>query len=226
MLGDSLSYLRNSSDWIPTTLIGGILSVLSILILPAFVLQGYYVRVMRGAAKREDAASSFIDWGGLFVDGLKLFVVNVAYGIPLMVVWFAVLFVTGAGSSTPTPGAAPSSGVGIVTIVGLLLVLALAVFVAYFLPAAFANFAIEGSLGAAFDLSTIVSGATTGEYLKGWLLGLLVGVVGGLVGVLLSALVVGIFVLFYVQVVTYYLFGRGFAEGLGKKRRGIADSNF
>lgn len=226
MLGDALSYLKHSDDWIPTLLVGGVLSVLSVLVLPAFVLQGYLVRVLRGAAKGDRAAPSFTDWGSLFVDGLKLFVVNVAYGIPLLVVWFAVLFVTGGGSSTATPGAAPSRGAGAVTILGLLLVLALAVFVAYFLPAAFANFAIEGSLRAAFDLSTIVSGATTGTYFKGWLLAVLVGVVGGLVGGLLSAIVVGVFVLFYVQVATYYLFGRGFAEGLGNERRGVAESNF
>ncbi|WP_380681779.1 hypothetical protein [Salinigranum sp. GCM10025319] len=44
------------------------------------------------------------------------------------------------------------------------------------------------------------------------------GVVGGLVGSALSVIVVGLFVLFYVQVVSYYLFGLGFARGLSKKR--------
>jgi hypothetical protein len=49
-------------------------------------------------------------------------------------------------------------------------------------------------------------------------LALVVGIVGVLVGAALSAVVVGVFVLFYVQVVFYYLVGRGFAAGLAKKR--------
>lgn len=224
MLGDALSYLKHSDDWIPTLLIGGVLSVLSALVLPAFVLQGYLVRVLRGAAKGDRAAPSFTDWGGLAVDGIKLFLVDVAYSIPLLVVWFAVFFITDVSSAPGTP-AAPNGGPGVLTALGLLLFLLLAVVTGYFVPAAHANFAIEGSLGAAFDIPTIVSGATTGAYFKGWLLAVLVGVVGGLAGVFLSALVVGIFVLFYVQVTTNYLFGRGFAAGLGKKRRGVVESN-
>ncbi|MDS0299108.1 DUF4013 domain-containing protein [Halogeometricum sp. S1BR25-6] len=228
MLGDALSYLKNSDDWIPTLLIGGVLSALSVLILPAFVVQGYLVRVLRGAAKKDRAAPSFTDWGGLAVDGLKLFVVSVVYGLAAMVPIVAVLFaVFGISSVTtdPTTGA-PNAAVGILGLVATLFVLLFGVLVGYFAPAGYANFAVEDSLGAAFDVSTIVAAATTSEYLKGWLLAVVAGVVLGLVGAALSALVVGVFVLFYAQVVTYYLFGRGFAEGLSKKRRGVAESNF
>lgn len=226
MLGDALSYLKNSDDWIPTLVIGGVLSVLSALILPAFILQGYYVRVLRGAAKEERAAPSFTDWGGLTVDGIKLFLINIAYSIPLIVAWAAVLIPTSVSTSVTTPGAAPSGGPGLLGILGLLLALVLTVFVGYIVPAAYANFAIEDSLRAAFDLSTVVSGAATSEYFKGWILAIVAGVVLFLVGGALSVVVVGIFVLFYAQVVIHYLFGRGFAAGLGRKRRGVAESEF
>ncbi|ELZ34994.1 hypothetical protein C474_01497 [Halogeometricum pallidum JCM 14848] len=228
MLGDALSYLKNSDDWIPTLVIGGVLSVLSALILPAFILQGYYVRVLRGAAKEERAAPSFTDWGGLAVDGIKLFLINIVFAlvvlIPTLVVLFAVFGVSSV-TTDPTTGA-PNAAAGIVGLLATLLVVAFGLIVGYFAPAAYANFAIEDSLGAAFDLSTVLSGAATSEYFKGWLLAIVAGVVLGLVGAALSVVVVGIFVLFYAQVVTYYLFGRGFAAGLAKKRRDVAESNF
>jgi hypothetical protein len=227
MLGDALSYPRNSSDWIPTILIGGILSALSVLVLPIFVVQGYSVRVMRSAAKGEEAAPSFTDWGGLVVEGLKLFAVSIVYGLIVMIPTSVVLFATvGISSVVTDPTSPPNAALGIVGILLVLLVTLLSLLVAYFGPAGYANFAIEGSLGAAFDFSTIVSGATTGEYFKAWLLAIVVAIVLGTIGGLLSLVLVGIFVVFYVQVVTYYLFGRGFAEGLGKKRRGAVDSDY
>ncbi|SFG33667.1 Protein of unknown function [Halopelagius inordinatus] len=227
MLGDSLSYPLNSDDRIATILIGGLLSVLGVLVIPAFVIQGYLVRVLRGAAKGEPAAPSFTDWGDLIVDGIKLFVVNLAYGlliaIPMAVFSFALFVPVSVSSNGGSPQ--PSAAVGIVAVVGGLLLLVFALLVAYVLPAAMTNFAVEDSLGAAFDFSTIWSGATTSEYFVGWVLAIVVGVVGGLVGSALSVVLVGIFVLFYVQVVSYYLFGRGFTEGLSEKRRAAAETN-
>lgn len=230
MLGDALSYPLNSDDRIATILVGGVLSALGFLVVPAFIVQGYLVRVLRDAAKGETAAPSFTDWGSLIVDGVKLFVVNLVYSLVVVVPTLAVLalFVPTSVRTDPggVPAQPPDAGFGLVALVGVLVVLLFGLLVAYFLPAAMANFAVEDSLGAAFDLSTIWTAATTGEYFVGWVLALVVGVVGGLVGAALSTIVVGIFVLFYVQVVTYYLWGRGFSKGLAKKRRAVAETNF
>jgi hypothetical protein len=230
MLSDALSFPRRSDDWLPTLLIGGILTFLGPLVLPALVVQGYLVRVLGRAAADERTPPSFTDWGRLLVDGLKLLVVNLVYGVvvflPLAVVFAALVVIVPTGPSVAEPGmgpgmAPPSGGTatGLVVFLALLLVALLAVLVVgYVLPAALANFAIEGRLGAAFHLRTILRGAFTREYAVAWLLALLVGVVGGLVGSALTAVVVGIFVLFYVQVSFYYLIGRGFASGLARKQ--------
>lgn len=228
MLSDALSYPANSDDRIATILIGGILSVLGILVIPAFIIQGYMVRVLRGAIEGDDAAPSFTDWGTLIVDGIKLFVVNVVYGLVIAIPLLVLTFVLGLGSAAvggPNAGAGPGLFVGAAFLVGSLIVLLVALVVGYFVPAAMANFAVEDSLGAAFDVSTVWAAATTREYFVSWLAALVVGVVGGLIGSALSVVVVGVFVLFYVQVVTYYLFGRGFVKGLAKKRRGVVGPN-
>ena len=227
MLSDALSFPRGGDDWLSTLLVGGILTVLSFLILPGFVLQGYLVRVLGHAARGERTPPSFTQWGSLLVDGLKVFVVNLVYGLVVLIPFALLLgglFIAVPGEPVPVaPGATPSppsgGAGGLVVLVVLVAVVAVAgLLLAYLLPAALANFAIEGNLGAAFALRTIASGAFTGDYAVAWLLALVVGIVGGLVGSALSAVVVGFFVLFYVQVVLYYLVGRGFAAGLSKKR--------
>ncbi|RYJ14139.1 DUF4013 domain-containing protein [Halogeometricum borinquense] len=227
MLGDALSYPRNSSDWIPTILIGGVLSLLFVLIIPIFIIQGYMVRVLRGAAKGETAAPSFTNWGELIVDGLKLVIINFVYSLIVLIPTAILLTVVGVGASAvSSPGADPSAAFGVVGSSALLVVWLFSIVVSYFIPAAQANFAIEGSLGAAFDISTIVSGAMTSEYFVAWVLVLVVGTILSFIGGLLSIVIVGFFILFYTQVVTYYLFGRGFAEGLGKKRRDVAEPDY
>lgn len=227
MLSDALSFPRRGDDWLPTLLVGGVLTLLGVLILPAIIVQGYLVRVLAAAANNERTPPSFTEWGRLFVDGLKLLVVNIVYGLLVIVPLVAVLVPVAVVSptspvpvepgTTPTPPT-PGSGTALVLLAGLLVVLLAALVLSYVLPAALAHFAMEGQLRAAFDIPTILSGALTTEYAVAWLLALVVGLVGGLVGSVLSAVVVGVFVLFYVQVSFYYLLGRGFARGLSKKQ--------
>ena len=227
MLSDALWFLKRSDDWFATTIIGGVLSLLSVLILPGIILQGYFVRAMQAAANGEPAAPSFTDWGGLFVDGLKLFVVTFVWALVAIVPAILLSIIVGIGTFTvseaATGSAAASSagglGLGIASLVLGLLVFVLGLLAAYLGPAAGANFAIEGDLGAGFDVRTIVSGALTGEYAVAWLIALVVAVVLGSIGGVLSPIVVGFFVLFYVQVMTYYLWARGFADATGKGRQ-------
>lgn len=212
MLREAISFPRSGDDWLPTILIGGILSILSPLILPGLVIQGYLVRVLRESGREERALPSFTEWGTLLVDGVKLIVINFVYSI-LIFIPYGVFVTSIIGMGAVAGGDVPST-LSTVALVSLLVLVLVSLLVAYVVPAAMANFALEDSLGAAFHLSTIRRGAFTREYAVGWLLAILVGVVGGLVGLALSLLVVGIFVLFYVQVAMWFLLGRGYARGL------------
>ncbi|PSQ04340.1 hypothetical protein BRC97_11530 [Halobacteriales archaeon QS_6_71_20] len=215
MLEDALRYPVNGDDRVATLVIGGLLLVFSFLILPAFVLQGYLLRVLRSAVAGEPSAPSFTDWGELLVDGLKLLVVTLVYGIAIAVPFAVGMLVAGAGSL-----AGSDAGVAAFGLVGLLVLLAAtaaAVVVAYVLPAAVTNLALEGSIGAAFDLDAIRDAAFSPKYLVGVLLGVVLGGVVNTVASPLVFLLVGIPLLFYGQVVTYYCFGRGFAEATGTR---------
>jgi hypothetical protein len=217
MLGDALGFPRSSDDWIQTVLIGGALVLFGFFVVPGIIVQGYTVRVLERAGRPDAVAPSFTEWGDLFVDGLKAFAINLIYSIPLIVLYVALLFVV-AGAGSVDPGSGAGAGLGVVSLGLGLAFLAVGLAVAFVVPAATANFAREDSFGAAFDLGTIRRGALSGSYVKAWLLALVVGVVLGTLFSFLAVLLVGIPLLFYLQVVLYYLFGRGFAEGLDAGR--------
>ena len=226
MLREALVFPRSDDDWLETVLIGGVLSLLGVLLVPAIFVNGYLLRVMGAAVRVEENAPRFEDWGDLFVDGLLVWVVELVYvGLPTVFLVFVVgsfTLVTSVSSSAgagPTPWTTAGAGlvvaVVLLAVVGILLLLA-----AFLLPAALANFARTGDVGAAFHLRTVAGAAFTGEYVIAVLLAIGVSVVLGLVGSVLSVMVVGFFVLFYLQVVVYHLFGQGFAAGLGVEADG------
>lgn len=208
MFGDAISYPRTNDDWLPTVAIGGLLSILQFLIVPIIVAQGYYVRVLRGVARGETVAPSFTDWGDLFVDGLKLLVVGIGYGL-LITIPVLLLTAIAGGGATAVGGEVGGAFALLVSLV----VFAYSLVVSYVIPAALANFAVEDSIAAAFDFETLRAVVTTGEYVRGIVFGLLVAIVGGLVGSILTVVLIGFFVLFYVQIAVYYCFARGYAEG-------------
>lgn len=218
MLADAFDFVRDSDDWVPTTLIGGILSVLGILILPGLIVQGYLIRVLRDAASGESEAPSFTRWGELLVDGLKAVLISLAYSLVVVVpaVLFSVVIGVGAGFGGDTGGVRLFTGLASVLL--FVLLFALSLLLAYVLPAAMANFAVEGRLGAAFDFGTIRRAIFTGDYAIAWLVAVIVNVAGGVVGGALSILLVGIFVLFLAQVLAFYIWGRGFAQALNSDR--------
>jgi len=69
MLEDGLSYPIRG-DWIGRIIIiGGVLGFLSVLLLPAFVIVGYLVRVLEQTIDGEDVPPEFDDWGDLLMKG-------------------------------------------------------------------------------------------------------------------------------------------------------------
>lgn len=193
MIGDAISYPTERDDWLKTILIGGVLSLISFFIIPAFIIAGYQVRVLRYAATDEQAPPTFGDWGDLIVDGLKLFLIVIAY----IFIIEAVLFI----------GLMMESVVGtVIALVALLLLLV----ATYLLPVALTNFALTGSIGDAFDISTITDAGFTSEYFIALVLAVVVGFVFNIVASFAMILLfAGVFVMFYAIIVVCYLIGQG-----------------
>ena len=183
-------------------------------------MNGYLLRVTRAAVASEPTAPEFDEWADLFVDGILVWVIELVYvGIPtflLLLVIVPFFVVTSAGVSSGISGSAMAVGGLVGGLVFLVVILAL-VIAGYLLPGALANFARTGEFTAAFDLRTVARGAFTGDYLVAILLVIVVSIVLGFVGAMLSVILVGVFVLFYLQVVVFHLIGTGFAQGLGQR---------
>ena len=173
----------------------------------------------------------------LFADGAKGLVVAGVY----LAVPFALLGV-GAASVLGLTGVVGGSVATGLTAGGAVLTLALG----YLAPAAIANTAYTGRVGAGFAFGTITSTVTEGEYARKWGAAVLVAVFGGVLGgilaylvnlvlspilgpllvvrpvgeflALLLALVPGALATFYVAVMVFDLWGQGATPALNPAR--------
>lgn len=216
MLEDGLSYPLNGDSALGRIVVGGLLGFGSFLVIPAFLLMGYLVWVLDGAARGEEEPPAFDNWGDMLVDGLKATVVTLVYGIVPFAFVFLSIFVMAGGSA-----AGSDAAVGVLGGIGVLgmLVSVLAMFVLYYLiPAALTNMAIEDSFGAAFDFGTIKQAVFSVDYLVAWLIPFLLAAVMNVVVFGLAVTVVGLvvvpFLQFYVQVAAFYMFGVAFGRAV------------
>jgi hypothetical protein len=213
-----VTYPTNSDDWLKTVLIGGALTLFSFLIVPAFPLYGYVIRVLRGGIEGREDPPVFDDWGTLLKEGVVALVIVLVYQlIPLF-----VLFLTVGGSlAAIATGSEAGAGVGIVGLLGgLALSTLLALVFGYVTLIGLANYAHVGTLGAAFDLDVIGSVATDGAYAIPWLYGvgvlLATAVVASVLGIVpFVGFIAGVFVTFYGQVAAAWAWGRGFGDATG-----------
>lgn len=201
MLSEAINYPRQSDHMLKTVVIGGVLSLLSVLVIPALVLGGYLIRVLRYTNAGNDDLPEFGDWGQLAIDGLKAAVITIGYAV-VPVALFALS--VGVLSGTVEIIGYVASGVTYVAMI-------------YCLPAALTIFAREERMGAAFSMSNLRSVLTSRQYVGGWLRAVVVGVASGIIGgalglVPIVGFVVSVFVAFYVNLVTAYLFGHAVAD--------------
>ncbi|MGM0591075.1 MAG: DUF4013 domain-containing protein [Halobacteriota archaeon] len=211
-------YPMESDDWMMTILIGGVLSIFSFLIIPAFILYGYFVRVLRAGMANNPEPPQFDDWGGMLVEGLVAFVIGLVYQIiPIIVFWVTV------GGSIMAMASGSNAGVGagfLGLIGGGLISFILALVFGYVGMVGVANYAHEGNLGAGFDIGVITDVAFSGKYAIPWLYGVGFLIVAAIiVGVLnivpILGSIIGAFVMFYAGISAGKLVGMGYADALG-----------
>ncbi len=211
MFNDSINYLKDSDDAVKTVLVGGLLVIFGFLIIPALIVQGYTIRVLRRVSAGDTEAPEFGDWGKLTVDGLKAIVIVLVYSLVPAI--FALVFVGGGATLTDS---APVIG-GLVVLVGSLLTFVAGLAVWYVVPAALVRFAEAGTMGSGFEYKSLGSIVRDREYATGWLLALGVIVVAGVVAsaialVPLIGWLAAVFLGFYAQVTAAYIYARSYAE--------------
>ncbi|WP_435075724.1 DUF4013 domain-containing protein [Halorubrum sp. HHNYT27] len=212
MLEDGFSYPIRG-DWIGRIVIGGVLGFLSILIVPAFLIVGYLVRVLEQTIGGDEVPPEFTDWGDLLMKGVIGTIIAFAYTVIPMVVYGVVIAVVGG-----TGGAIGGDAGALIGVVGVLLTLAFipVLFLVYYaVPAALSAYAARGELGAAFDPDLLKPALFSTEYLVAVLMPIVVAIVIWIATAVLAVTVVGLllvpFVQFYGQVAVFRMFGTAFA---------------
>lgn len=210
-----IRYPMENEDWVKTILIGGILIFLSFLIIPMFLVYGYLLRAIRGSLDEASEPPVFEDWGELFIEGLKAWVIGLIYMlIPLIVMFVTVgtavlAFATGTESGAAAGFGSLFFGFGITVILALVF--------GYVGVAGIVNFAKEERFGAAFDFDTLKQVIFHREYAIAFLVAVVVFIVASLVnaipffGWLLSP-----FVGFYAAIIAADLWADGFSSALSE----------
>ena len=212
----AIRYPAEGDEFVKTILIGGLLSLFSVLIVPLFLLAGYVVHVLDRTADGDETPPTFDEWGELAVTGIKAVVIGFAYTLVPAIVGGLIVLVGIVGIGAGGDGAL--AGLGVLGIlVGGFVWFALAIVVAYLLPAAVANFAQERSIGSGFDVARLKTIWLSRSYAIAWGTMVLVLVIGGFVAAILNVVpvlgtIVGAFVGFHFGVAAYSVIGRSWHE--------------
>lgn len=213
MLEDGLSYPVRG-DWIGRIIIGGVLGLLSVFVLPVFVIVGYLVRVLERTIAGDEVPPEFNEWGDLLMKGIVGTVITVVYTL-LPVIAYSILVAVVFG----TGGAIGGDAGALIGVVGILLALAFipVLFLIYYaVPAALSAYAARGEIGAAFDVNLLKPTLFSTDYLVAVLMPIVVAVITWVVAGVLAVTVIGLllvpFVQFYGQVAVFRMFGSAFAS--------------
>lgn len=215
MIGDSFTFPTAGEEAGKTIVIGGVLTFFGVFVLITVIpVYGYLLRVLRAAMNNDPDPPRFDDWESLLVDGLKVLVVGLVYlGIPAVLFMFGLLILL-AGAISSGEGSL-RAGFGVLMLLyGVMMALVFLVAL-YLLPAALANMAYHDDIGAAFDTGAVIDGATSVGYVVATLVASIIYAVLAPIGSIFLLVIVGGFLLFWVQVVTTHMVGRGFARGRG-----------
>lgn len=175
----ALKYPLEDEEYIETLVIGSLLLATSILILPAFVLMGYFTRVVRNASNGEKPPR-FEDYKGLCIDGVKLLSVSLIYLLGLMVLMLITAF---AGEIDRTAGLVVFWILLVPAYFGLM----------YVATAILYHFSREGGMRDAFDITEIVKTAVSLRYLVAVLLLSVVGpILFSMLQLLLAVTILGL----------------------------------
>ncbi|EJG07411.1 hypothetical protein Metli_1460 [Methanofollis liminatans DSM 4140] len=148
MLGNAFEYAKEAvmGKWVKW-----ILLIISSIIFP--LIMGYMMEIYRG----KDPAPELENWGKLFIDGIKLFIVELIYAIPLILVAMiffggSIALMAGGQGSDALMGA----GIGMM-LIGLIIFIILAIAIGLIAIFGGIRFARTDSFGEAFNIRAIMA---------------------------------------------------------------------
>ena len=203
----AFTYIFDDPRWLEKLVIP--LLVTLIPVIGWMVAAGYLLRVTRNVAEHQVEPLPELEFGADLSRGFKVFVANLLYGLPIVVVstlLFLPLGLSGNSGSTNFFAIA-------LAILGGLLILLYALFVAIIMPAVNANLAVKEQIGAAFEFKEIFR--MLNNNFKAWLIviggtilcSVFIAPIGGII-LVVGAIITG----FYSQLIIAHLTGQAYAH--------------
>lgn len=196
--------------------IGGILLVVSFLLIPLFLVQGYLVRIAENTMKKDENMPNWENFGDMLVKGLFVFIIGVAYFIIPVIVFLLLGGISLISLLTMNPA-------GIMAAIGGLLFAFLIAGILFIILGFMYIFGIlryveTGNLASAFGFGDIISRISKkfGEFIVAYIIMLGICIITAIALGLLSAILIGIvlfpFAVFYIMIVFYRLFAKIYSE--------------
>ena len=179
--GRALTFMFEEVDWVKKYLIALVVILLSVFILPAFLLTGYQVEIMRGVMRGQN--NVLPEWGGklgdYFRDGILAAIAQFVYSLPLILLAFCMV-VPLAMSADPDTG--ELAGLGVLALCCLMAVIFLgALAVALFYMAGLIRFARSRQFSSFFQFREIMATLRSRDFLPALGTAIVANFVGGLV---------------------------------------------
>lgn len=228
----AIRFVMEDKQWISKLLIGTLMAVLGVLIVPALILQGYLIKIIRQVMNGQwDGLPEWDDWGDLLRDGFNVTVAQIVYTLPFMILMFIGIAMTGGiASMSGSEDLAAIAGTG----GGLLMFCLIILFAIAFLflaPAILIQYAIKDEFGALFRFGEVMDiiRNNMADILIVFLVSIVAAIAISVVMTVLAlipclgwiaAFLIGLAVGPYVSFVTSHLYGQIAAKVLGNKAGG------
>ena len=195
IINDALKY--PTSNWTKVFILG-VIFVASFLIIPIFLAIGYLFRVIKATFAGIDELPDFDNLGEMFVDGLKVFVVGVAYAIPLIIISAIISAIFGIHYNSAV-NAGTFTGFNVFALAtAYIIYLVIAIIIGLIEYMAIANMALyEGDLGAAFKFNEVLDRIARigwGKYIIWYIVMVVLGLIAALISGLLIVILIGIII--------------------------------
>ncbi|MDO9046057.1 MAG: DUF4013 domain-containing protein [Methanobacteriaceae archaeon] len=212
IVSDSIKYPLSD---LKKVLILGFMFLISFLIVPIFLVMGYGFRALKASIAGAEELPEYDEWGEMFVDGLKVFVVQFVYFlIPALIIiigsWASIAAL--AAASTTGTMTDPTAFIGIIS--GTVLIGGIvAIILGLIATIALANMAYNDSeLGAAFrfgEIMNIISQIGWVDYIIWYvviiIISMIIGIISGVIQIIpiIGTLVAILVIVPYAQLFFY-----------------------
>ena len=191
--------------------------VLAIIPIVQFIFMGYALNVAKSAMAKDFKLPEYRDFGKLFIDGLLVFIINIIYSLPMLVLMGIFFFVGAFSVGNLFTGILSGQGalglLGIFAGLGVYMVVFAIVGIIFSILGLSAQmrFADVREFGAAFEFGAVGKKAFTGTFIVGWILGMIIGgVIGGLLSLIpFVGIIIGLPVF---VIISYTIIGQAYSE--------------